>query len=121
MHSDLSECNSSGPEIHQSDIDTRLEQAIVKIVAGFDTGMVKGYVVTLTERRVQRRFRDPHGNQAFWKVVFHQTDDVGVLLCESDDVVLEYSCDPCSEYDCLFWFDKQEERHMPTEECLNLD
>ena len=45
----------------------------------------------------------------------------GVLICESDDIVLEYACTPDTE--CRghsYWYIKQEERRMLTEERAKL-
>ena len=43
-----------------------------------------------------------------------------MLICESDDIVVEYSCDLKSEAECVYWFVKQAENKMLTEECVKL-
>ena len=86
-------------------------------VAGFHTGIVKDYVATLTSWSVQRRLRDKHRNHDFRKFVLGQSENYrNILICESDDLVLELPTDSPSENGGLFWYVKQEELHMLQEE-----
>eukprot|EP00745_Piridium_sociabile_P026524 TRINITY_DN4238_c0_g1_i5.p1 TRINITY_DN4238_c0_g1~~TRINITY_DN4238_c0_g1_i5.p1 ORF type:complete len:309 (-),score=65.04 TRINITY_DN4238_c0_g1_i5:208-1134(-) len=95
------------------------EETIDRSVGGFNTGVVKGYVATLTDKSVQRRLRDRTRNKSFRKVVLHHADSEDLLICESEDLVLEYRCSPdttCHHY----WYIKQEEHSMLTEERAKL-
>eukprot|EP00745_Piridium_sociabile_P026525 TRINITY_DN4238_c0_g1_i6.p1 TRINITY_DN4238_c0_g1~~TRINITY_DN4238_c0_g1_i6.p1 ORF type:complete len:306 (-),score=64.70 TRINITY_DN4238_c0_g1_i6:208-1125(-) len=95
------------------------EETIDRSVGGFNTGVVKGYVATLTDKSVQRRLRDRTRNKSFRKVVLHHSDSNDLLICESDDLVLEYRCSPdtASHH---YWYVKQEENSMLTDERAKL-
>ena len=43
------------------------------------------------------------------------------LLCETDDIVVEYSLDSGAEDECTFWYIKQNEKNMSTQECVKLE
>ena len=79
-------------------------------IGGFDTRVVKTYVSSLTDRSVLRRLQDQYRNQAFRNVLLHKTNCEDVVLFDADDIVLEYRDSG------MFWYIKQAQRHMSTEE-----
>eukprot|EP00745_Piridium_sociabile_P042769 TRINITY_DN865_c0_g1_i4.p1 TRINITY_DN865_c0_g1~~TRINITY_DN865_c0_g1_i4.p1 ORF type:complete len:296 (+),score=72.21 TRINITY_DN865_c0_g1_i4:174-1061(+) len=111
-----SDCNIS---LHLQP-DLQEEPIIDNRVAGFNTGDVRKYVATLTDRSVQRRLRDQQRNKLFRKTVLHQSQDRNMLLCESDDIVLEYSCDSPDGGLVMYWYVKQDQKNMLGEECVKL-
>ncbi|KAL8624156.1 hypothetical protein ACOMHN_020206 [Nucella lapillus] len=78
-------------------------------------------VATFKPTSAQRRLRHSQRNNAFRKIVSHKSYSGNVLLFESDDIVLEYSCDPMTDEECTYWFVKQEEKNMQNEECVRLE
>ena len=107
------DCNVSGGE----QFDEHTEQ-IDSNVAGFDTGVVRSYVATLTEKAVQRRLKDNKRNVAFRKVVSCETDRRRLVMLETDDIVLEYkhSDDLNTPAECMYWFVKQSDKNMLPDE-----
>ena len=97
----------------QEDTEPRFDS----VIAGFEASEVKNYVATLTDRAVQNRLRDQSRNKAFRKVVYQHSNETDLLLCESDDLVLECSCD---SGDYVYWYTKQEEKKMLPEEHIKL-
>ena len=86
----------------------------------FDKEVVTQYVATLTDRSVQRRLRDSQRNKSFRKSVLHHSGSADqAIMFESDDIVLEYSCQSNLEK-CVYFFVKQQERNMLKEECVKL-
>jgi len=102
--------------------DVQEELTVGCTVDDSDSGIVKQYVSTLTDKRVQRRLRDSKRNTRFRKVVVHNLVDQNIVMCESDDITLEYSWngDPGEESKCVFWYIKQEEKNMLPEERVKL-
>eukprot|EP00745_Piridium_sociabile_P024463 TRINITY_DN3871_c0_g2_i2.p1 TRINITY_DN3871_c0_g2~~TRINITY_DN3871_c0_g2_i2.p1 ORF type:complete len:303 (-),score=53.62 TRINITY_DN3871_c0_g2_i2:237-1145(-) len=109
---------ASGLSLHLPDINQ--VQTIDSTVGGFDSRVVKSYVARLTTRLMQRRLRDSHRNKTFRKTVVYDSGSEKVLMCESDDIVLEYTCHSDSNHSCVYWFLKQDEKHMLAEECVKL-
>ena len=70
----------------------------------------------MKDRAVQRRLRDKNRNNVFRKVVEHESDSGSVVLCESEDIVIEYSHNLNAPAKMTYWFVKQEERNMLHEE-----
>eukprot|EP00745_Piridium_sociabile_P013610 TRINITY_DN20050_c0_g1_i10.p1 TRINITY_DN20050_c0_g1~~TRINITY_DN20050_c0_g1_i10.p1 ORF type:complete len:301 (-),score=66.62 TRINITY_DN20050_c0_g1_i10:243-1145(-) len=96
------------------------EHPVNSTVAGFEVGVVSSYVASLVDKTVQRQLRARHRNKTFRKVVSHKPNNVDMLLCESDDIVLEIPCLSDSDGGCTYWFVKQNEKNMLTEECVRL-
>ena len=113
----LSSANDNVTVLQACDVNS--DQEIDTCVAGFNTGVVKDYVSTLSDKGVQRRIRDQKRNKVFRKVVEHEAERGVVVLCESDDFVLEYSGDLNVPH-LLYWFVKQDEKNMLEEECVRL-
>ena len=114
-----SDCASSSD--FQPDVNEQ-EPVFDNAVAGFDCGVVKTYVGTFTDRSLQKRLRDQQRNKVFRKTVIQKADDgSNLLLCESDDIVLEYLCTESAEIDkCVFFYVKQKHNNMLREECDRL-
>ena len=87
-------------------------------VGGFEPRVVKDYVARLKTGMTRRRLRDSERNKKFRKTVVCCSDD-NVIQCESDDIVVHYSCHPTSDSDCLYWYIKQDEKHMLEQEWAN--
>ena len=96
------------------DCDT--EENIDGTVGRFSTQVVKSYVATLSDKSVQRRLKDRSRNQSFRKVVAHKDDDGDQLICEADDLVLEYWCSDAVRPHHMYWYVKQEPCNMLSEE-----
>eukprot|EP00745_Piridium_sociabile_P042770 TRINITY_DN865_c0_g1_i5.p1 TRINITY_DN865_c0_g1~~TRINITY_DN865_c0_g1_i5.p1 ORF type:complete len:300 (+),score=74.57 TRINITY_DN865_c0_g1_i5:174-1073(+) len=120
LQDDLPSCTSDSNSSLHLQPDLHEEPAIDNWVAGFNTGSVHKYVATLTDRSVQRRLRDQQRNKLFRKTVLHQSQDRNMLLCESDDIVLEYSCDSPDGGLVMYWYVKQDQKNMLGEECVKL-
>ena len=116
---DLPSVADSNASVSLQPPDGDREPFIDNTIAGFDTGIVKRYIASLTDRSVQRHLRDRNRNKTFQKVTLHRSDDSDVLLYDSDDIVLEYTCDSNAD-DCTYWFVKQKEKLMLCEERLKL-
>ena len=97
-------------------------QIIKSTVGGFSTEVVKDYAEGLTDTAVHKRLKDEKRNKLLRRVVKHQSDSssVPVLICESDDIVVEYTGTSDEDYKCVFFYVKQSERQMTTEEQTRL-
>ena len=62
------------------------------------------------------RLRDKGRNKELRRVVSCESDRGPVVLCESDDIVIEYSDNLNAPPHCLFWFVKQNDNNMLPEE-----
>ena len=86
-----------------------------RLVGGFPTGVVKQYAATLIDKSVQRRLKNKGRNKTFRRVALHHAGNGDQLICETDDLVLEYPCtNPVPKYS--YWYVKQEPRNMLSEE-----
>ena len=125
---DVCHVPTSGDQMRSADSNVSLESLTDELagltidnnVAGFTTGIVRDYVATLAEKAVQRRLRDKCRNIGLRKVVSCNSDRGPVVLCESDDIVVEYSDNLNAPLDCLFWFVKQDDRNQLPEERARL-
>ena len=79
---------------------------------------LREYVSSLTDRSLQRRLRDKQQNKAFRTIAIHHAENNRtVLMLESDDIVLEFTCPTdLEESKFLFYYIKQEEKNMLEEE-----
>ena len=89
------------------------------VMLGVSTNTVRDYDATLTNRSVQR-LRNQNRNQSFSNVALDNRDDKQVLLCESDDLVIEFDCNYKRGSGVPYWFVKQETKNMLSEECAKL-
>jgi hypothetical protein len=104
----------------QKPVITAYDQQIDNTVAGFNPAVVKSSVANFTARLMQRRLRDSERNNTFRKVAVQETESARVLLCESDDIVLVYSCQSQWDDCAVHWFVKQDERRMSSEDRVKL-
>ena len=84
--------------------------------SNFNQGVVKSYVASLTDKFSQKHLKDRDRNKCITAVRLHHSDDGDHLLCETDDIVLEYRCSYSVHPYCHYWYVKQDESRMLQEE-----
>ena len=86
--------------------------------AGWSASLVKDYVSQLTDRSLQRNLRDTNRNTDFCRV-FTSDESPDTIVCESDDVIFEFSwtCDNDDDDPTHFsWLAKRDSSQMGQEE-----
>eukprot|EP00745_Piridium_sociabile_P018983 TRINITY_DN28731_c0_g2_i7.p1 TRINITY_DN28731_c0_g2~~TRINITY_DN28731_c0_g2_i7.p1 ORF type:complete len:205 (+),score=35.32 TRINITY_DN28731_c0_g2_i7:448-1062(+) len=97
--------------------DNECDDCLQKVLeTGCSVSLIKDYVSELTDRSLQRKLRDVSRNQDFCHA-FTSDDNPDTVVCESDDVVFQFSW--CSDSDNptdFFWLAKRDTSQMTHEE-----
>ena len=81
--------------------------------------IVKDCVAGFTDRTLQRRLRDTHRNNTHRRVVTNGNKEKPLVIFETDDMVFVYNPEGrafCGMTRKMYWFAKQDSRHMLQEE-----
>eukprot|EP00745_Piridium_sociabile_P001596 TRINITY_DN10976_c0_g2_i24.p2 TRINITY_DN10976_c0_g2~~TRINITY_DN10976_c0_g2_i24.p2 ORF type:complete len:133 (+),score=25.18 TRINITY_DN10976_c0_g2_i24:350-748(+) len=75
-----------------------------------------GYNVSVIKDSLQRKLRDASRNEDFCKI-FTSDDSPDILICESDDVVFQFTWTDVNDTPTrFFWFAKRDSKQMTNEE-----